>query len=657
MGNTEQRNGLLLAACIGILFLAGCSSSRKLAMLQSKDELADISIPEREMHIDTSRNISEDTIKIEIDGREMILMKAVRDAESGEMVAHQELQAAFVTARYRSVAERRGKADLEFQIRVPEYMLDTRWQLRFYPSMFVGEETHVLEPVFITGSEYRKIQLRGYQQYQRFLNSIITDSVDFINRHQLDIFLKRNIPQIYAYKDRDAVVSDEEFFSHYGVTERMAIEHYTIQARIRRNDRKIGRKEEVFRRYVKSPIITSGLRLDSLYRDKGEFIYTYVQPIDISRDMRRVDVVLNGDIYEETDRIYGIPYTEPLSFYVSSLSSIVDDTPRYRKVVVERKVSTEMSGYLDFEAGRSDVMPGLASNASEISRLKGVLRGLLEDGELELDSVYVTAFASPEGSVSANRRLSAQRANAVGAYFKSTLTQMADSMRTEAGFSVDADGDIVHAYEKVPQIMFRSCNGGEDWERFTRLVNGDAKLEKRHKDFYAQCMKLANLDSREEAIKSSKTFYRYCREIIYPKLRHVRFDFHLHRRGMVQDTVHTSVIDSVYVKGVQAIRDREYEKAVSLLAPYKDYNTAVAYVSLDRNSSALEILQGLEKTAKVNYMLAIVHSRFGDTKEAIRCYMESCRQDKAFVSRGYLDPEISRLISMYELDNFNISDE
>ena len=126
---------------------------------------------------------------------------------------------------------------------------------------------------------------------------------------------------------------------------------------------------------------------------------------------------------------------------------------------------------------------------------------------------------------------------------------------------------------------------------------------------------------------------------------------------MVQDTVHTSVIDSVYVKGVQAIRDREYEKAVSLLAPYKDYNTAVAYVSLDRNSSALEILQGLEKTAKVNYMLAIVHSRFGDTKEAIRCYMESCRQDKAFVSRGYLDPEISRLISMYELDNFNISDE
>ena len=153
MGNTEQRNGLLLTACIGILFLAGCSSSRKLAMLQSKDELADISIPEREMHIDTSRNISEDTIKIEIDGREMILMKAVRDAESGEMVAHQELQAAFVTARYRSVAERRGKADLEFQIRVPEYMLDTRWQLRFYPSMFVGEETHVLEPVFITGSE------------------------------------------------------------------------------------------------------------------------------------------------------------------------------------------------------------------------------------------------------------------------------------------------------------------------------------------------------------------------------------------------------------------------------------------------------------------------------------------------------------------------
>ena len=125
---------------------------------------------------------------------------------------------------------------------------------------------------------------------------------------------------------------------------------------------------------------------------------------------------------------------------------------------------------------------------------------------------------------------------------------------------------------------------------------------------------------------------------------------------MQKDTVHTTVIDSTYMAGVQAIRDRDYETAVTLLRPYQDYNSAVAFCALDYNASALAILERLPKTDQVNYMLAIVYSRLGETEKAVSCYEEACRQNPAFVHRGNLDPEISRLVALARNDNKEMPD-
>ena len=104
------------------------------------------------------------------------------------------------------------------------------------------------------------------------------------------------------------------------------------------------------------------------------------------------------------------------------------------------------------------------------------------------------------------------------------------------------------------------------------------------------------------------------------------------------------------MKGVQAIRDHDYQAALAFLAPYHEYNTAVAYVALDRNASAFEILDPLPRTARVNYMLALIHARRGDDQNAVQHYMDACRQDRSFVSRGNLDPEIAALIRNYGLN-------
>ena len=124
----------------------------------------------------------------------------------------------------------------------------------------------------------------------------------------------------------------------------------------------------------------------------------------------------------------------------------------------------------------------------------------------------------------------------------------------------------------------------------------------------------------------------------------------MHRKDMIKDTIHTTVLDSTYMRGVKALENMDYEAALSYLQPYADYNTAIAYMCLDRNHSALDILSRLKSTTPVNYLKAIVYSRLGDEQEAVRYYLLACRQDNSFVHRGNLDPEIAQLIKTYRLN-------
>ena len=98
-----------------------------------------------------------------------------------------------------------------------------------------------------------------------------------------------------------------------------------------------------------------------------------------------------------------------------------------------------------------------------------------------------------------------------------------------------------------------------------------------------------------------------------------------------------------------ALKDMDYDTAIPLLAPYNDYNAAVAYIGKDRNLSALQILEPMEKTPQVNYLLAVLYSRIGEVQKAVQCYMTSVEQEPSYRHRGNLDPEISVLIKQYGL--------
>ena len=638
------------------LLLAACAGPGKLQNVQDRQLSARLALSRSELAEERKiiHSGDHDTIKVvDAEGRnELILMKAIKDESTGEMVASEVIDAAVITARFRNVAERHGRVDLRFEVIVPEEMMDSKWQLVFNPDMFILEDSIRLEPVLITGADFRKAQLRGYELYDKYLRSIITDSTKFVDWRNLNIWIARNLPELYKYRTDSSYVAEEAFHSAFGPTERDAIRHYTLMNLKRRHEKKWSLREERFNELVKAPIRTEGIRLDTVLRDiEGNFVYQYTQTIHTRPRLRKVDIVLSGDIYEQDRHLYTMPRSEALTFYISSLSAFVDGRERYLTRVLERRAAVSTACYVDFAQGKADIDLTLGHNAEETGRIRGNILELLRNESYDLDSIVIAASASPEGSVQANGALSERRAAAVAAYFSAFIRHYRDSVRRYGGFSltVDERGKERVSHQQIPDIPFHSRSNGENWPFLSLLVDEDSVLSVANKRSYMQLLEIDDVDEREAHLQR-ETYYRHLREQLYPRLRTVRFDFFLHRKGMVKDTVHTTELDTVYMKGIQYLKDHEYAKALGCLRDYRDYNTAIAYVSLDYNASAMAILQELERTPPVNYMLALLYARNEDDQKAVQCYLDACREDRSYVFRGNLDPEIHILIQRYGLN-------
>lgn len=552
-----------------------------------------------------------------------IIMNAIRDSETGEMVASDVIVASKVTARFRNVAERAGYVTIGFDITVPAAMADSRWQLKVRPMMRILADTLELDPVYITGSGYRAAQLRGYERYRAFLATIITDTADFVHLRQLEVFLERHFPETYAMKNDSSLISEPMAENLFGVTQRDALYHYTSHLRRTINERRKLRAARLYDRYVKDPIVTEGIRLDTvLVSADGDFTYCYEHTFKSRPNLRKVMVALDGDLYEMGEHLTALPFPDELTFYISSLSSLADMTTRYRMTIMERMVYDNTKALIDFEVGKASVDTLLSDNASEILRVRRCIENVLARDDLELDSLVIVASCSPEGSFESNRRLSQARSKAV----------------------------LEHIGGYVPEEWRDSLIASslpENWSQLALLVENDTVISPdMRKNISSMIASMKNPDRTEKEL-SRLSEYRYLREKLYPQLRSVRFDFYLHRKGMQKDTIHTTEIDSVYMAGLQALTDLDYKRAVGILRPYDDYNAALAFMSADYNHSALDVLGRLDdRDPKVCYLMAMVLARLGQLEEAMK-YFELCiAYDPYMEHRANLDPEMHQLVKL-----------
>ena len=612
-----------------LVAMVSCAPHRKIQRIRDRQVQMGLSVSdEKPIEPEEDRGVEIDSIRGTLSDGPLI-MNAIRDSETGEMVATDIISASKVTARFRNVAERAGYVSISFDVTVPAEMADSKWQLKIRPFMAIQEDTLALDPLYITGANYRAAQLRGYQRYRAFLNSIITDTTDFIRIGQLEIFLERHYPETYAMKRDSSLISEPEAENLFGVTQRDALMHYSRSLKWHRNERKKSRIDLMYRKYVKDPIIREGIRLDTvLIGTEGDFIYRYEHTFRSRPKLKKVMISLKGSLYERGEQILELPFPDDLTFYISSLSTLADDRPKYRMIVLERAVFDNTKALIDFRQGSSEVDTTMGDNASEMARVRRCIDDVFAREEFVLDSLVIVASCSPEGAYSLNRRLSKERSESV--------------MRFIGEYVPEEWRDSLKA-SQLP----------ENWEQLSRLVENDTVIAEAHRKKIVKLIEeMKNPDDTERKLSGMKE-YRYMREKLYPKLRSVRFDFYLHRAGMVKDTIHTTELDTVYMAGIQALKELDYKRAVTLLRPYDDYNSALAFMSADYNHSALDVLDRLDDTdPKVCYLKAMVLSRLGQHQEAVK-YFELClAYDPYMEHRANLDPEMYMIVKQRQ-NNLN----
>lgn len=371
-------------------------------------------------------------------------------------------------------------------------------------------------------------------------------------------------------------------------------------------------------------------RIDTITRSDSTIFYHYSQELETD-EARSIKVMLQGRVFAMDRSEMQLPLSDTLNFNISSMVQFIDTTTRYKLKVIERQVEENFSAKIDFVKGRARVDTINPNNKLEIAKVNDIIKKLTYSGELVLDSITMTATSSPDGAYQFNAELAEKRAHALKSFFA----------------KVNDDPEAIDTLFKVHWIP-------EDWDRLTKLIKKDTRLANKG-EIEQIISEISNPDLRERTIRKKFPIdYAYLKESVYPELRTVEFNFNLHRRGMVKDTMHTTEVDSTYLMARELLNQRKYIEALPILAEYEDFNYAICLMSLGYDSRAIQILERTPRTSNREYLLAILSSRVNNDSEAVKYYLSSCELDDTKAFRGALDPELNKLIQKYKLnDRFN----
>lgn len=429
------------------------------------------------------------------------------------------------------------------------------------------------------------------------------------------------------------------------------------EGELRRNYERAVNSPAAFARLVRHPYYADA-RLDTVIcRPDGRIDYYYTEQVQADENTSKLYLCLAGEVEDRSGRTHRITRSDTLTYNVASMTTFLDETTRYMQRIVLRDAEANARFFFTFPSGKSTLVDTLTANRRQIAAVRSLTRGLMTDPVYIIDSITLRATASPEGTWQVNERLACERAEALRRVLVSEFRTLYDSLRVSGSYTLDENGRQVldrSAGEQLPDLpnLLRTKWLAEDWDELYRLVAADTLIADKQ-EVLAMMKWEGNPDTREWRIRMKyPKAYERMRRVIYPQMRAVDFRFNLHRRGMKQDTVYTTEVDAEYMHAVELLKKRRYEEALTILRPYEDRNTALAYMSLGYDAAAYRILRAepdAASTPDIQYMLAILASRLGDEEQAVTYFLRSVELRESLKFRGNLDPEISRLIRKYGL--------
>lgn len=332
-------------------------------------------------------------------------------------------------------------------------------------------------------------------------------------------------------------------------------------------------KDKVFKRYQHNR--KAGKKVSSLSPDDLAYAYQVRVPYQLWMDSARLCIrqevanyrghklITRYQLHDKVELEKKEPYSvKPMVAFI---------TPQKE----EKRRKRQGKAYLDFQAGRSVIIPSYRRNPEELQKIDEAINEVVSNKDVVLRGLYVEGFASPEGSYALNERLSGERATALKEYIKQKFS--------------------------LKEGLFEVSLTAEDWEGLEVLVNAS---ELNNKDKVLEIITALQLpDIKEAALKGLGVTYRTMLKDLFPELRRVEYqidytvkDYNVMQTKELLERNHFDLSQYELYKLAQTMEkgSRQYNDLFLELIPRQFADDATAH----NNAAAVLIANGETTTAK-----------------------------------------------------------
>lgn len=152
--------------------------------------------------------------------------------------------------------------------------------------------------------------------------------------------------------------------------------------------------------------------------------------------------------------------------------------------------------FLDFAVGKTAINPEFGRNAAELEKIRRMIDLVQGDKDLTVKRIAIVGYASPEGSLAMNERLSEGRAKALRDYLQSR-------------------------YPAIPESLYSVHFGGENWDDLVKVVQtSDMPDRQAVLDIIDRYSITEGREAKLMALKGG-TPWRYMLREMFPALRKV----------------------------------------------------------------------------------------------------------------------------------------
>lgn len=302
-----------------------------------------------------------------------------------------------------------------------------------------------------------------------------------------------------------------------------------------------------------------------------------------------------------------LPYREP-EFTLATAMQPAEEQVKRR--------AEDKSARLEYRRDSYAVLPEYRTNRAELDSVQHSLALVKDNPNLTITGIYITGYASPEGSMTYNERLSQRRAQTFAEYVRQHNREL--------------EKELWHVAWK-----------GEDWDGFRRQVEQASGWEKRQDVLQKLEGCEGSQDDCEKQIRASlsREDYRYLLDELYAPLRRNDYRIEYTVRNFTPEEARQMFEtrpDLLSAAEMQRVADgyghgsENYRKALrTALRTYPDnvairHNLALAEVEAGNYTEAITLLKNTKDGASLN-LLGGAYYRNGDKRQAEQAFTRAAQ--------------------------------